>query len=137
MLLNICSFCTIHKSSVSTGFAKQIMPFLRILCYNGSLITKLSSKLCPSYNHSARTAQKTQFYCCVHACFTEPLPRYSPGICVSLVFWRDPVRVSADIRNYCKVFMILLAASVLWVACMPHSFTVKMEAERLSETSES
>jgi hypothetical protein len=25
-------------SSVSTGFAEQIMPILRILCYNGSLV---------------------------------------------------------------------------------------------------
>jgi hypothetical protein len=31
--------CTIYKTSVSTGFAKQIMPILRILCYNDSLIT--------------------------------------------------------------------------------------------------
>jgi hypothetical protein len=30
---------TIYKSSVSTGFAKQIVPILRILCYNGSLVT--------------------------------------------------------------------------------------------------
>jgi hypothetical protein len=29
------SFCTTHKSSVSTGFT-EIMPNLRILCYNGS-----------------------------------------------------------------------------------------------------
>jgi hypothetical protein len=29
----------IPKSSVSTGFAKQIMPIWRILCYNGSLVT--------------------------------------------------------------------------------------------------
>jgi hypothetical protein len=28
-----------YKSPVSTGFAKQIMPFLRTLCYNGSLVT--------------------------------------------------------------------------------------------------
>jgi hypothetical protein len=33
------SFCTTHKSSVNTGFAKQIMPILRLLCYNGSLVT--------------------------------------------------------------------------------------------------
>jgi hypothetical protein len=33
------SFCTIYKSSVSPGSAKQIMPILRILCYNGSLVT--------------------------------------------------------------------------------------------------
>jgi hypothetical protein len=39
MLLNICSFCTTHKFSVSTGFTEQIMPILRILCYNGSLVT--------------------------------------------------------------------------------------------------
>jgi hypothetical protein len=32
------SFCTTHKSSVSTGFTEQIMPILRILCYNGSLV---------------------------------------------------------------------------------------------------
>jgi hypothetical protein len=33
------SFCIIYKSSVSIGFAKQIMPILRILCYNVSLVT--------------------------------------------------------------------------------------------------
>jgi hypothetical protein len=33
------SFYTTHKSSVSPGFVEQIMPILRILCYNGSLIT--------------------------------------------------------------------------------------------------
>jgi hypothetical protein len=32
------SFRTTHKSSVSTGFAKQIIPILRILCYNGNLV---------------------------------------------------------------------------------------------------
>jgi hypothetical protein len=46
-------FCTIHKSSVSPGFAKQIMPILFILCYKGSLVawmyvclTSLSYFLC-------------------------------------------------------------------------------------------
>jgi hypothetical protein len=29
----------LYKSSVSPGFAKQIMPILFILCYNGSLVT--------------------------------------------------------------------------------------------------
>jgi hypothetical protein len=33
------SFCTTHKSAVTTVFAEQIMPILRILCYNGSLVT--------------------------------------------------------------------------------------------------
>jgi hypothetical protein len=37
MLLKISSFCTTHESSVSTGFTKQIMPILRILCYNGRM----------------------------------------------------------------------------------------------------
>jgi hypothetical protein len=32
-------FCTVYKSSVSTGFAKQIMPVLCILFYNGSWVT--------------------------------------------------------------------------------------------------
>jgi hypothetical protein len=31
------SFCT--KSPVSPGFAKEMIPILRILCYNGSLVT--------------------------------------------------------------------------------------------------
>jgi hypothetical protein len=39
MLLKISSFCTTHKSSASTGFTEQIMPILRNLCYNGSLVT--------------------------------------------------------------------------------------------------
>jgi hypothetical protein len=34
-----CSFSTTHKSSVSIGFTGQIMHILRILCYNGSLVT--------------------------------------------------------------------------------------------------
>jgi hypothetical protein len=38
MLLNISSFYTTHKSSVSTGFTERIMTILRILCYNGSLV---------------------------------------------------------------------------------------------------
>jgi hypothetical protein len=33
------SCCTTHTSSVSTGFRHQFMPLLRILCYNGILIT--------------------------------------------------------------------------------------------------
>jgi hypothetical protein len=33
------SLYTVYKSSGSIGFAKQIMPILRILCYNGSLVT--------------------------------------------------------------------------------------------------
>jgi hypothetical protein len=32
-------FCTTRRSSVSSGFTEQIMPILRILCYNGSLVT--------------------------------------------------------------------------------------------------
>jgi hypothetical protein len=32
------SLCTIYKSSVSRGFATQIMPVLHILCYNDSLV---------------------------------------------------------------------------------------------------
>jgi hypothetical protein len=39
MLLKNSSFCTTHNSPISTGFAKQIMSVLRILCYNGSLVT--------------------------------------------------------------------------------------------------
>jgi hypothetical protein len=42
------SFCTTHKSSVSPGFAKQIMPILRILCYNGSLVTWMVASLTTS-----------------------------------------------------------------------------------------
>jgi hypothetical protein len=37
--IEISSFCTMYKSSVSTGFIEQIMHILRILCYNGSLVT--------------------------------------------------------------------------------------------------
>jgi hypothetical protein len=33
------SFCIMYKSSVSTGFGKQNMPIVCILCYNGSLVT--------------------------------------------------------------------------------------------------
>jgi hypothetical protein len=39
MLLNNYSLCTMHKSSVNIGFAENIMTILRILCYNGSLVT--------------------------------------------------------------------------------------------------
>jgi hypothetical protein len=33
------SLCTIYKASVSIRFAKQIIPILCILCYNGGLVT--------------------------------------------------------------------------------------------------
>jgi hypothetical protein len=39
VLLKILPFCSICKSSDSQGFAKQIMPSLLILRYNGSLLT--------------------------------------------------------------------------------------------------
>jgi hypothetical protein len=39
MLLKMSSLCTTHKSFVSIGFTEQVMPILRILCYNGSLVT--------------------------------------------------------------------------------------------------
>jgi hypothetical protein len=39
MLLKMYSFCTTHMSSLSKSFTEQIMPILRILCYNGSLVT--------------------------------------------------------------------------------------------------
>jgi hypothetical protein len=65
------SFCSIYKSCVSTGFAKEIMSSLRILCYNGSLVTWTIVNLTTAtagYNISAQTTQKTQFFCCcVHA----------------------------------------------------------------------
>jgi hypothetical protein len=40
-LLKILFFCSIYKSVSlgGLGFAKQIMRILRILCYNGSLVT--------------------------------------------------------------------------------------------------
>jgi hypothetical protein len=34
-----CVFSSIYTSSVSTGFARQIMSISPILCYNGSLVT--------------------------------------------------------------------------------------------------
>jgi hypothetical protein len=54
------SFCTTHKSSVSTGFAEQIMPILRD---NGSLVTwtvvRLTIAWDPRYIASRRTPRKT------------------------------------------------------------------------------
>jgi hypothetical protein len=41
---NFCFF-TVYKSSVSAGFAKQIMPFLFILCYNGNLVAWMVVRL--------------------------------------------------------------------------------------------
>jgi hypothetical protein len=41
---NVC-FCTVCKSPLNRGFAKQIMPILRILCYNGSLVTWMDIRL--------------------------------------------------------------------------------------------
>jgi hypothetical protein len=38
-IIENASCCTSYKSSISLGFAKEIMPFLLLLCYNGSLVT--------------------------------------------------------------------------------------------------
>jgi hypothetical protein len=35
----------LYSSSLSSDFAKQIMPILRILCYNGSLVTRMAVSL--------------------------------------------------------------------------------------------
>jgi hypothetical protein len=53
------SFCPTHKSSVSTGFAEQNMPILRILCYNGSLNSQLFWD--SHYIASGRPQQKIPF----------------------------------------------------------------------------
>jgi hypothetical protein len=45
---NSC-LCTIYKSSVSTGFAKQIMSLLRILRYNGGLVTHFLARKYDTY----------------------------------------------------------------------------------------
>jgi hypothetical protein len=52
------SFRTIYtrKSSVSPGITEQIMPILRILCYNGRLSIDTTS---PRYRALARTARKS------------------------------------------------------------------------------
>jgi hypothetical protein len=39
MVIENLSLCTIYESSVGPGFAKQIKSILRILRYNGSLVT--------------------------------------------------------------------------------------------------
>jgi hypothetical protein len=71
MLLNIRPFA---KSSVSTGFAKQIMPILPHQAPN-----------CPAYNISARTAQKTPFHFAVETClFAKPL--LCNGCCIAACF---------------------------------------------------
>jgi hypothetical protein len=57
---------TIYKSSVSTGFAKQIMSILRILCFNGSLVIWTVVSL---------TAAKFKHIFCL-ASLCPPLPRY-------------------------------------------------------------
>jgi hypothetical protein len=69
-------FFLLHYTQVSTGFTEQIMQILRILCYNGSLVTFS----CLPYNDFARTEQKTPFpsitiivdvcllICCLQTC---------------------------------------------------------------------
>jgi hypothetical protein len=82
------SFCTTHKSSISTGFTEQIMPILRILCYNGSLVTwtvvgLTTAKFKPLllYDSENRKRRDQQFFCscmcirCRGNAFTHPLPR--------------------------------------------------------------
>jgi hypothetical protein len=34
-----CIYVRMYKACVSPGFAEQMMPTLRILCYNGSVVT--------------------------------------------------------------------------------------------------
>jgi hypothetical protein len=60
MLLNISSFCTTHKSSVSTGFTEQNYPVMTAG---------------PCYIASARTAQKSPLPTIIPSLrVTQPLP---------------------------------------------------------------
>jgi hypothetical protein len=46
-LLKILPCALYYKSSVSPGFAEQIMPVLRVLRYNGTLVTLTVVSLTP------------------------------------------------------------------------------------------
>jgi hypothetical protein len=80
--------CTTHKSPVGTGFTEQITPILRILCYNGSLVTRILRSLlshviaikpvhwcagCCLATVVARTTQKILSCCARLNVFTESL----------------------------------------------------------------
>jgi hypothetical protein len=66
-----CSFCTTHKSSVSTGFAK-IMPILLILWYNGSLVTWKVVSLNTAKFKSLIVCMLRMHIRCKGDAFTEP-----------------------------------------------------------------
>jgi hypothetical protein len=118
MLLKNSCFCTTHKSSVSTGFAEQIMPILHVSCCNGCLVTwtvvslttakfkPLLALTAPPYNTFARTEEKTPFpsvpllfhaYRCRGNMFIEPLPR---NLAPKFLLWADMPQ-HKELHNLC------------------------------------
>jgi hypothetical protein len=104
--------CTIYKSSVRTGFAK-IMSILRILCYNGSLVTWTvvsctTSKFKPfifsmfgfTLSYTANIFILMTSACCLHNFLNIKSYTYRRGARGSVVGWgtmlqtgRSPVQV--------------------------------------------
>jgi hypothetical protein len=88
----ISLLCTIYKSSVNPGFAKQIMSIARILCYNGNLfawtvVSLTTAKFKPltfcvpgftlSYTTNMFILMILYYFCLSPALFSVALPVHS------------------------------------------------------------
>jgi hypothetical protein len=107
----IHSFCNTHKSSVSKGFAEQIMPILDILCYNGSLVSNASQ----SESHIATEGQS----------INKPWCRAPSGahdqICITLwqLRYYSSGAPSLTKGRVCLLYMLLAHASVVFLGSSP------------------
>jgi hypothetical protein len=109
MLLKTIYFFTRYKSSVCTCFAKQIMPILHILFYNGSLVTwtiislniaksKPLICLCLASPYSIPRICSVSRFGGTSAC------RLRNFITYSYTYWR----LKASITSMCSLHVILL-----------------------------
>jgi hypothetical protein len=134
MLLKISSFCTIYKSSVSTGFTEQIMPILRILCYNGNLVTWTVVGLTPAkfkphifslnYTHSGSPLCRLDTDCTentfsdvlLEEMFIEWFPSRASAVGIATGYGLDDQRVGVRVPVGSRIFSSPSCPDWLWGA---------------------
>jgi hypothetical protein len=130
-------FCTIHKSSVSTGFARQIMPVLRILHYNGNLVTwsavsLTTAKFKPLINFlrlvSPCPRQRTcsfSWFCMTSACRLHNFVIYCHTYCMLKVVCKSRTGVSTQLTKSKLLYDWQFTANRFVLASSPLRLTTR------------
>jgi hypothetical protein len=115
-VIEILPFALHTKSWVSTGFAKQIMPSLRILRYNGSLITWMVVSLSTAkFKPLIFSVYGFALFCTAVMCVLMILYDFSllPAQFCYIIIYIGKVESCVQIANWCAPWKIFSGAENL------------------------